>query len=275
MQKTRPLRQMIGAGLIAAAMAPQVLLASNAWNGYHWGRTSNPFAVRVGNNLTTGAWQDAYMRAIGDWSRSTALDLLAATGQSRNTSRCAPVSGRIEVCNDFYGNTGWLGVAQVWTSGTHITQAVVKLNDTYYSAPRYNRPEWRNMVMCQEVGHALGLDHQDENTTNGNLGTCMDYTDYPLGPLNNERPNQHDYDELYGIYQHSDSAGSATTSMMAPNLPAAEAGNNRAEWGELIAVNKGGRTERFVLQLGGGHQLTTFVIRADPVSQPGAIDPLR
>jgi hypothetical protein len=103
----------------------------------------------------------------------------------------------------------------------------------------------------------------------------MDYTDYPLGPLNNERPNQHDYDELYAIYPHSDPAGSATTSMMAPNQPSAAASNSRAEWGQLVALTKGGRTERFVLELGGGHQLTTFVIRADPVFQPEAIDPLR
>ena len=55
--------------------------------------------------------------------------------------------------------------------------------------------------MCQEVGHTLGLDHQDENFDNPNLGTCMDYTS---DPGTNQHPNQHDYDELEAIYAHLD-----------------------------------------------------------------------
>ena len=49
------------------------------------------------------------------------------------------------------------------------------------------------MVMCQEVGHDFGLDHQDENFNNPNLGTCMDYTN---DPSTNQHPNAHDYEEL-------------------------------------------------------------------------------
>jgi hypothetical protein len=40
--------------------------------------------------------------------------------------------------------------------------------------------------MCQEVGHTFGLDHQDENFNNTNLGTCMDYTN---DPSTNQHPN--------------------------------------------------------------------------------------
>jgi hypothetical protein len=50
--------------------------------------------------------------------------------------------------------------------------------------------------MCQEVGHTVGLDHQDTSLDNPNLGTCMDYTSNPLGPPDNEHPKKHDYDEL-------------------------------------------------------------------------------
>ena len=56
------------------------------------------------------------------------------------------------------------------------------------------------MVTCQEIGHTFGLDHQDENFTNTNLGTCMDYTN---DPSTNQHPNQHDYDELASIYGHT------------------------------------------------------------------------
>ncbi len=50
--------------------------------------------------------------------------------------------------------------------------------------------------MCQEVGHTLGLDHQDEVFDNPNLETCMDYTN---DPSTNQHPNAHDYDQLATI----------------------------------------------------------------------------
>ena len=76
---------------------------------------------------------------------------------------CRPTSGCVEVCNSTYGNTGWIGVAQIWVSGTYITQGVVKMNDTYFNTSKYNTTAWRSLGMCQEVGHTLGRDHQDEN----------------------------------------------------------------------------------------------------------------
>src|SRR4029453_1923478 len=68
----------------------------------------------------------------------------------------------------------------------------------------YNSNAWRQLVTCQEVGHTFGLDHQDENFTNANLGTCMDYTN---DPSTNQHPNQHDYDQLEAIYAHLDGGG--------------------------------------------------------------------
>ena len=62
-------------------------------------------------------------------------------------------------------------------------------------------------MICQEIAHDFGLDHQDENFSNPNLGTCMDYTSDPEGPPSNEHPNQHDYDQLESIYSHLDGGG--------------------------------------------------------------------
>jgi len=87
----------------------------------------------------------------------------------------------VEVCNAAYGTNGWLGVAQIWVSRRHIVQGTTKVNDTYFSTGKYNTPAWRQMVMCQEVGHTFGLVHQDENFNNTNLGTCMDYTNDRAG----------------------------------------------------------------------------------------------
>lgn len=133
--------------------------------------------------------------------------------------------GKDRICNAAYGNNGWLGLAQVWAySDGHIAQGIVKLNDTYFNTSTYNTPAWRNLVMCQEVGHTLGLGHTDENFFNVNdEGTCMDYTSAPAGGvvngfdygLSNEHPNTHDYNMLLDaiMYGHTDSTNTTTSSI--------------------------------------------------------------
>ena len=195
----------VGAVAVSLAVAGTAL-ANHSWGNYHWSRASNPLALNVGDNVNSG-W-DAYLSgAISDWDQSSVLALTGVAGGTTPSS-CSPTSGRIEVCNAAYGNTGWLGVAQIWvTRSSHITQATTKVNDTYFDTAAYNTPAWRRLVMCQEVGHDFGLDHQDVNFNNGNLGTCMDYTNDPDGPPSNEHPNQHDYDQLESIYAHLDGSG--------------------------------------------------------------------
>jgi hypothetical protein len=182
-------------------------LANHAWGNYHWSRSSNPFTLQVGNNVSS-SWGGNLTTAVGDWDASDVLILNLGSGNGSG-STCSPTSGRIEVCNGAYGNTGWLGIAQIWTtSGSHITQATTKVNDTYFASPPYNTSSWKQLVMCQEVGHDFGLDHQDTNFNNTNLGTCMDYTNIPDGPPSNLHPNTHDYDELDIIYSHLDGSSS-------------------------------------------------------------------
>src|SRR5919109_1395654 len=188
--------------LVAAALAAPAA-ANHSWGGYHWARTSNPFTLKTGNNLSF-TWVTYLDQAIVDWNKSTVLDLAKVAGGARSKN-CRPTAGRIEVCNAAYGNNGWLGIAQIWLTGNHITQATTKVNDTYFNTSTYNTPAWRRLVMCQEIAHDFGLDHQDENFDNPNLGTCMDYTSDPDGPPSNEHPNSHDYSQISTIYSHLDS----------------------------------------------------------------------
>lgn len=191
---------------LVAAMALVVLgtgsaLATHAWGNYHWARASNPLQLELGSNVSS-AYTGNLDLAASDWSASDVLDLTVVQGAGNKS--CGPASGRIEVCNDKYGyrNGGWLGVATIWASGDHITQATVKLNDTFLlGGGTYDSDAWRQMVTCQEVGHTFGLDHQDTDFYNANLGTCMDYT---IDPSTNQHPNKHDYDELDTIYSHLD-----------------------------------------------------------------------
>lgn len=251
---------------LAGAMAVGIvasLSASHSWGGYHWARTANPFTLKVGDNVSS-AWDGHLDKAISDWSVSTVLDLTKVSGGA-NPRNCRPTAGRIEVCNSTYGNNGWLGIAQIWiTGGSHITQAITKVNDTYYNTATYNTPAWRQLVMCQEIGHDFGLGHQDEDFDNANLGTCMDYTS---DPGTNQIPNAHDYAQLEQIYAHLDS----TTTIGASTLPAAMPPamgqlplDERAQWGQLVKQSANGRREIYELDFGGGNKVVTHVFWADP-----------
>ncbi len=196
--------------------------------------------------------------------------------------RCGATSGRVEICNSRYGNNGWLGIAQIWLLGSHITQSVVKLNDSYFDSAPYNTPEWRNLVMCQEVGHAFGLAHQDENFNNANLGTCMDYTS---NPASNQHPNSHDYQLLNDIYSHTDSftsyddgsadagdgdggggncrggpkkCGNQDEPGRPPNIDELVL-NEPGQWGRLIFESPDKRHAVYELDLGSGYRILTDV----------------
>lgn len=243
-----------------------VVSANHSWGGYHWARTANPFTLQVGDNLSS-SWDPYLATTVSDWSLSSVLDLVVKPGKT--TARtCKATTGRVEVCNSKYGRNGWLGVAQIWASGLHITKGTVKLNDTYFSTATYNTPAWKNLVMCQEVGHAFGLDHQDEAFDNPNLGTCMDYTS---DPSTNQHPNQHDYDMLESIYAHLDTTTTVFSSAIAGAAKGAlfSEGAGRdidfddpKEWGKEVRKDKAGHRSLHVRDLGKGEKVFTFVISA-------------
>lgn len=217
---------------IAAISAPAAF-ANHSWNGYHWARQSNPFTVRLGDNVS-GSWDSMLRTASGDWSKSNVLDTTVVAGGTR-PKPCKATLGRVEVCSASYGNTGWLGVAQIWLqSGTkHIVQGTVKNNDYYFgnSSYQYNNSAEMQHVICQEVGHTFGLDHQDESGIS--LNTCMDYYhNTSASDTKSTHPNQHDYDELGTIYSHLDST---------------------------TTVGASQRTSRFVAHLSSGARLVTYV----------------
>jgi hypothetical protein len=264
-------RKLIVLGLLAAAV-PAALLANHSWGGYHWARTSNPFTLKVIDSVTS-VWDSYLDTAESDWNSSSKLNTqeLAGDSSSRTARKCSAPTGQVRVCNLTYGNNGWLGIAGISIdSNSHITKGYVKLNDTYFNTSTYNTPAWRRLVSCQELGHTIGLDHQDETFDNVNLGTCMDYTNDPDGGAggvssndpSNEYPNSHDYQELDTIYGHTDgyttltaslpmSAGEKIVDQLDTNHPAA--------WGRLVSRSRDGGQETYLLDLGGGNKQFTFV----------------
>ena len=250
--------------LMTFALAAYVS-ADHSWGGYHWARTSNPFTLKVGDNVSS-AW-DAYLdEAIYDWSLASVLDLTKVAGGTR-ARQCRPTAGRIEACSDRYGSTGWLGIASIWLNGSHITQATTKVNDTYFNTATYNTPAWRRLVMCQEIAHDFGLDHQDEAFDNPNLGSCMDYTSTPEGPPSNEHPNTHDFDQLESIYAHLDTSTTVGNSTLPSTMPPAMGQidfDSPGQWGRLVRSSRNGRVQIFEADFGRGHRVITHVFWADP-----------
>ena len=223
----RVLRRLLVAfvGVVAfTALLVPVAAASHAWGNYHWARTSNPFTVALGDNMS-GSWDPLLARASSDWSRSNVLDTAVVAGQAKG--KCRPSAGRVEVCNGNYGFNGWLGLAQIWINGSHITQGAAKMNDSYLGSG-YSTTN-KQHVICQEVGHTFGLGHQDES--GADLNTCMDYAD----ALDNPSPNQHDYDQLAAIYAHLDSTSTVGSATMAGAAGSAHASPVAVERSDRIA----------------------------------------
>lgn len=243
-------------GALVVGTCATVAFASHSWGGYHWARTQNPFNLKLGDNLSS-LWDSYLTTASNDWNLSSILDTVITGGQS-SPKNCRATLGRVEVCNNKYGRNGWLGVATVWVSGSHIAQGTVKVNDTYFNTAKYNTSAWRSLVLCQEIGHTLGLSHQDEDFNNASLGTCMDYSS---DPVSNQHPNQHDYDQLALIYEHLDSTTSVDQSLSssANNIDF----SNPKNWGEVVRRDGKGKPSLYEKDLGNGQKVFIFVIWAE------------
>lgn len=236
----------------AAEEEGPITIENHAWENYHWARTTNPLNLKLGDNVS-GAWEGYLDSTVSDWNESDVLNLTEVSGQT-SPKRCAAKSGRVEVCNAAYGRKGWLGIAQIYLSGDHITRGTAKLNDSYSMSAAE-----KLHVMCQEVGHTFGLGHTSEDGSS--QGTCMDYAD---DSTNSQHPNTHDYEQLATIYEHTDTT---TTSSMSASTSRGDL-NSRAEWGKLKHRDADGKHEVYERDLKNGEKLVTFVEVAVEEDQP-------
>ncbi|MDX1480515.1 MAG: hypothetical protein R3315_02505 [Woeseiaceae bacterium] len=196
------MRRIIGTA-IGALLLVSTGHADHAWSNYHWARTTNSFDLILVNS-TTSDWDPYVSQAVSDWNASSKLNFVEdpfGSTERRVRRKCDAPDGQVRICNLAYGQNGWLGIAgiSIDTNG-HIVRGYTKLNDTYFSWSYYNTPAWKQSVTCQELGHDIGLGHQDEDFDNQSLFSCMDYQDPPY-----EYPNAHDYEQLNTIYGHTDS----------------------------------------------------------------------
>lgn len=220
--------------------------ATHSWGGYHWARTANPFTLKLGNNLTTDEWKLRLAQTSEDWnSGNTPVHTVIVAGTSNK--RCSMVKGTTQVCNGKYGYNGWLGLASInIVNGEHITQGSAKMNDSYFSSSYYNNVNEREHVMCQEVAHTFGLDHQSEDGSS--LNTCMDYfsnTGAYAGSTASTKPNAHDFEELNTIYAHLDSTTTVASIQSAALQADVDISDDSASWGALVRQSKNGRSSTY------------------------------
>lgn len=263
-----------------------VASANHPWSTYHWARTTNPFTLPIGDNTTTLDWQGTLGAVIGDWAggqgsnvTTNGITVCPTSGSSPCVpvivnpekvtgvagSNCSAVRGTTQVCNKKYGANGWLGLASIWLSGSHIIQGTAKMNDTYLSASggRYNTYYERRHVMCQEVAHTFGLGHQ--STDRSSQDTCMDYYSNTGTQANSSLstiPNYHDYEQLASIYSHTTTDGGTTVASkgIAPAQANARDDENPREWGRLLNQSPDGRSSVYEQDLGLGIRIIRHVL---------------
>lgn len=233
-----------------AFLAAFCISAHAQWNylGSRWADTKRPLVVQLGSNVDR-TWQPLIGTASINWSKADTLDMTVVAGRT-TPAQCGITLGRVEVCNAKYGQTGWYGITAFTTDNGYISGASVKLNDSYRMTKEY-----RTMIACHEIGHSLGLAHQDTTFGNTNVGTCLDYTFNPAG---NMQPNNVDYTTLHNIYSTTDFVSTlvAPAAAMAPNSL-----KSPKQWGKLIHASKDGSELVFSKDFGFRKTLYVFVTR--------------
>lgn len=222
--------------------------ASHSWNNYHWARTTPQFTLKIGDNMTS-AWTSYLANASADWNSPEAFGaattpvMTAIVVGTSSAKRCQMVKGTTQVCNSKYGNNGWLGLASINISGEHITQGSAKMNDSYFNTAKYNNPNEKLHVVCQEIAHTFGLAHQSEDGSSQD--SCMDYfsnTGVNATSTLSTRPNAHDFYQLGELYNHADSTSTvAPFSLAAGEAPVSDVTDDPNSWGQFMKDQSRGR----------------------------------
>ena len=167
----------IGVLLFGATVAS----ADHSWNNYHFPSYNLSPTVVDATSSSLYFVEDAVL----EWS---------GLGTDIQPEITTASKGDITVKEAF--NPFWLGMARVFLDGDHITKAEVKLNTRLLNSYGADAADH---VLCQELGHVLGLNHNRVGDNSPDDITCMN-DQGPLGGDGYTSPNDHDEDQLNIIY---------------------------------------------------------------------------
>lgn len=176
--------------ILGACSSPEICRTRQGlheWNEYRWEPGNTDLSIR--DNTGSKEYGKYFDEVVEDWNNlGTALYLVE--------------DGGTEIDVVMVEGEEWLGLAEVWLSADsgNVTRVRVSLNKTLLE--NYS-PVGKRHVLCQEIGHALGLFHIEGNT-------CMDdCSKYAPNSAEKKRcvedeakigPNEHDAEQLILMY---------------------------------------------------------------------------